>query len=124
MIIFFSFSFSFFPFFFSFPPFFFFSFSLYFLLFSEVSSPTPYTVRRQGVHWSPRTPLPVRLVRTITRGARSNFFIQRSNCRSIKSIAPKIWNILSAELKMSPSIASFKERSKRDLLGGYGRLGP
>ena len=56
----------------------------------------------------------------MTRGARSNFFIQRSDCRSIKSIAPKIWNILSAELKMSPSIASFKERSKQDLLGRYG----
>ena len=32
----------------------------------------------------------------------------------------KIWNVLSADLKLSPSIASFKERSKRDLLGPYG----
>ena len=56
----------------------------------------------------------------MTRGARSNFFIQRSDCRSIKSIAPKIWNILSSDLKLSPSVASFKERSKRDLLGPYG----
>ena len=56
----------------------------------------------------------------MTRGARSNFFVQRSDCRSIKSIAPKIWNSLSSDLKLSPSIASFKERSKRDLLGPYG----
>ena len=56
----------------------------------------------------------------MTRGARSNFFIQRSDCRSIKSIAPKIWNILSSDLKQSPSVASFKERSKQDLLGPYG----
>ena len=56
----------------------------------------------------------------MTRGARSNFFMQRSDHRSIKSIAPKIWNVLSADLKLSPSIASFKERSKGDLLGPYG----
>ena len=56
----------------------------------------------------------------MTRGASSNFFKQRSDCRSIKSIAPKIWNALSSDLKLSPSIASFKERSKRDLLGPYG----
>ena len=51
-----------------------------------------------------------------TRGARSNFFVGRSDGRSIKTIAPKIWNPLSQELKALPSIASFKERSKLDLL--------
>ena len=56
----------------------------------------------------------------MTRGARSNFFLQRSDRRSIKSIAPKIWNSLPSDLKLSPSTASFKERSKRDLLGPYG----
>ena len=56
-----------------------------------------------------------------TRGARSsNFFVNRSDCRSIKSIAPKYWNPLSLEMKQSPSIASFKERSKGEFLAGYG----
>ena len=33
-----------------------------------------------------------------TRGARSNFFVERSDGRSIKSIAPKCWNPLPQEL--------------------------
>ena len=56
----------------------------------------------------------------LTRGARSNLFVEHSDGRSIRSIAPRIWNSLSTELKQSPSIASFKERSKLDLLGPYG----
>ena len=52
-----------------------------------------------------------------TRGARSNFFIGKSDSRSIRSIAPRYWNPLSLELKQSPSCASFKDRSKLDLLG-------
>ena len=56
----------------------------------------------------------------MTRGARSNFFVEHSDSRSIKSIAPRTWNSLSPELKQSPSVASFKERSKLDLLGPYG----
>ena len=55
-----------------------------------------------------------------TRGARSNFFVGRSDGKSIKSIAPKYWNPLPQELKALPSIASFKERSKLDLLAPYG----
>ena len=56
-----------------------------------------------------------------TRGARSsNFFVSRSDSKSIRSIAPKYWNPLSLEMKQSPSIASFKERSKGDFLAGYG----
>ena len=55
-----------------------------------------------------------------TRGARSNFFVGRSDGKSIKSIAPKYWNPLPRELKPLPSIASFKERSKLDLLAPYG----
>ena len=65
-----------------------------------------------------------------TRGASSNLFVSRSDSRSIKSIAPKVWNQLDQlesesrlepdqKLKASPSIASFKERSKRGLLGPY-----
>ena len=51
-----------------------------------------------------------------TRGAKSNFFVSHSNCRSVKSIAPKYWNSLSSTLKDSASIATFKEKSKQDLL--------
>ena len=55
----------------------------------------------------------------LTRGARSNFFVGRSDGRSIRSIAPKFWNPLPQELKTLPSITSFKERSKMDLLAPY-----
>ena len=51
-----------------------------------------------------------------TRGARSNLFVSRSDTRSIKYIAPNHWNALSEELKQSPSLGSFKHRSKVDLL--------
>ena len=54
-----------------------------------------------------------------TRGARSNFFIDRSDRRSLKSIAPRIWNSLPVELKVLPSIATFKDRSKGALLAPY-----
>ena len=47
-----------------------------------------------------------------TRGARSNFFIDRSDSKSLKSIAPKIWNSLPSNMKDLTSIASFKEKSK------------
>ena len=54
-----------------------------------------------------------------TRGARSNLFVNCSDCRSIKSIAPSIWNASPLEMRQSPSIASFKGRSKVDLLSPY-----
>ena len=63
-----------------------------------------------------------------TRGASSSPYDIHSDCRSIKSIAPRVWIQLDQldrkckpdqKLKTSPSIASFKERSKRDLLGSY-----
>ena len=54
-----------------------------------------------------------------TRGAKSNFFVSHSNCRSIKSIAPRYWNSLSSSLKDSVSIATFKKKSKQDLLLPY-----
>ena len=54
-----------------------------------------------------------------TRGARSNIFVAHSNAESIKSIAPKHWNSLPLSLKNSPSIASFKDASKRGLLAPY-----
>ena len=44
---------------FSFPHFIFFI-PLFPSFFSEIYSPTPFTRRRQGVHWPARTPLPVR----------------------------------------------------------------
>ena len=55
-----------------------------------------------------------------TRGARSNLFVSHSDCRSIRSIAPKIWNPLPLRMKQSPSISSFKEASKLGLLAPYG----
>ena len=54
-----------------------------------------------------------------TRGARHNFFVCHSNSRSIRSIAPKCWNSLSSSLKESVSIATFKKKSKLDLLASY-----
>ena len=39
-----------------------------------------------------------------TRGARSNFFIDRSDGKSLKSIAPKIWNALPGNMKDLTSI--------------------
>ena len=54
-----------------------------------------------------------------TRGARSNFYIDRSDVRSLRSIAPKVWNDLATPMKELPSIASFKGASKRGLLAPY-----
>ena len=54
-----------------------------------------------------------------TRGARSNLFVSRSDHRSLKSIAPKVWNPLHIQLKQSPSISSFKNQSKQGLLAPY-----
>ena len=54
-----------------------------------------------------------------TRGASSNLFVSHSDSRSIKSIAPRVWNLLPPKLKVSPSIASFKGWSKLDLLRPY-----
>ena len=54
-----------------------------------------------------------------TRGARSNFFIDRSDGRSLKSIAPKFRNSLPLEMKSLTSIATFKEKSKGGLLAPY-----
>ena len=63
-----------------------------------------------------------------TRGASSSPYLIHSDSRSIKSIAPRVWIQLDQldkklkpdqKLKTSPSIASFKERSNRGLLGSY-----
>ena len=54
-----------------------------------------------------------------TRGARSNIFVSHSGDRSIKSIAPKTWNTLPSYLKQCPSLASFKEASKKSLIAPY-----
>ena len=54
-----------------------------------------------------------------TRGAMTNFSVGSSDGRSIRNIAPVIWNSLPTELKQSPSIATFKDHSKRGLLAPY-----
>ena len=54
-----------------------------------------------------------------TRGARDGFFVDRSHGRSIRSIAPRLWNSLPLRLKQSPSVAAFKDGSKMDLLAPY-----
>ena len=58
----------------------------------------------------------------LTRGAKNNFFVSHSDRRSIRSVAPQVWNSLQIGMKQSPSIASFKDRSKLDLLAPYGRF--
>ena len=55
-----------------------------------------------------------------TRGAKCNFLVSHVDPRSIKNIAPQYWNPLPLKLKQCPSISSFKETSKRDLLAPYG----
>ena len=55
-----------------------------------------------------------------TRNAKSNFFVMRSDKRSIKTTAPKCWNSLPVELKQSPSLSSFKAQSKKSLINTYG----
>ena len=54
-----------------------------------------------------------------TREASSNLFVSHSDSRLIKSIAPRVWNLLPPKFKVSPSIASFKGWSKLDLLCPY-----
>ena len=54
-----------------------------------------------------------------TRGASSNLYVARSDIRSIRNIAPKYWNSLPSKLKVSPSLGSFKDASKRSLLAPY-----
>ena len=55
-----------------------------------------------------------------TRGAISNLCVGRFSDKSMRTIAPKCWNSLPSALKESPSIASFREGSKRSLLAPYG----
>ena len=57
-----------------------------------------------------------------TRGARCNLFVNRENVKSIKNIAPKIWNALDEKLKGSGSVSSFKRRSKENFLLGYSKF--
>ena len=54
-----------------------------------------------------------------TRGAGSNIFVGRSGGNSMASIAPKTWNTLPSYLKGCPSLASFKENSKKSFLTDY-----
>ena len=54
-----------------------------------------------------------------TRGARSNFFMDRSDGKSLKVIAPKVCNSLSMEMKSLTNIATFRGRSKGGLMAPY-----
>ena len=54
-----------------------------------------------------------------TRGAKNNFFVVLSDKRSMKSIAPACWNSLPLQMKQCPSVTSFKNTSKTDLLAPY-----
>ena len=54
-----------------------------------------------------------------TRGARSDIYMSRSDSRSIKHLAPIIWNALPPDLKSSPSISSFKNKSKTEFIRSY-----
>ena len=56
----------------------------------------------------------------VTRNAKRNLFVMHSDKRSIKSIAPKCWNSLPLEIKKSPSISSFKAKSKTSFIDTYG----
>ena len=51
-----------------------------------------------------------------TRGIKKNIFVSHSDTRSIKHIAPKIWNALPEKLKCCPSISSFKDNSNLDFI--------
>ena len=57
-----------------------------------------------------------------TRGARSNLYVARSDGKSIRSIAPNYWNSLPSDLKDSPSIGSFRDKSKGRLSAPYSAL--
>ena len=54
-----------------------------------------------------------------TRGAKNNFYVVHSDKRSMRSIAPACWNSIPSLLKQCPSVASFKNNSKKDLLAPY-----
>ena len=54
-----------------------------------------------------------------TRGAKNNFFVVLADKRSIKSIAPACWNSLPMIWKQCPSVLSFKNTLKNDLIASY-----
>ena len=54
-----------------------------------------------------------------TRGTKNNIFVSHSDTRSMKHIAPKTWNSLPLDLRNCPSIASFKNNSKMELIRPY-----
>jgi hypothetical protein len=53
------------------------------------------------------------------KGARCNLFVNCENVKSIKYIAPKLWNALDEKLKVLCTVSSFKQRSKEEFLLGY-----
>ena len=49
-----------------------------------------------------------------TRGVKSDIFVSYSDTKSIKHVAPKIWNALPRQMKNCPSIAAFKNRKNKN----------
>ena len=54
-----------------------------------------------------------------TRGIKSDVFVSHSDTRSMKHIAPRLWNALPRQLKSCPSIATFKYKSKEEFIRSY-----
>ena len=57
-----------------------------------------------------------------TRGSGVNLSVGKSNSGSIAGIVPTVWNALPGYLKSCPSLASFKENSKKGFLADYSRF--
>ena len=57
-----------------------------------------------------------------TRSTKNDMFIGRSDPRSMKSIIPRCWNSLPSGMKKTPSVATFKTKSKDSLLAPYGNF--
>ena len=54
-----------------------------------------------------------------TRGSQSNLVLRTSDHKSLRYTVPKYWNSLPTALKHAPTISSFKNNSKKDLLAPY-----
>ena len=57
-----------------------------------------------------------------TRGSQTNLAISSSNHRSLRYIAPTLWNSLPTALKELPTISTFKNNSKKELLEPYSKF--
>ena len=57
-----------------------------------------------------------------TRGIKSDVFVSHSDTRSMKHIAPRLWNALPRQLKNCPSVATFKHKSKEEFIRSYSKF--